>query len=189
MVSGYIQLACKYIILLFFFTSIASAETIYVFENSEGSLSFSDSPEHGGYEVYYQDPRQIILGGVQQIIEHYAFYYKLDANLIRAIIKVESNYDPKALSRAGAQGLMQLMPKTAQLVGVRNPFDPHENIRGGVQYLHQLYRQYNGKLKMVLAAYNAGPTAVKKYGGIPPYPETITYIKRVLRYYRQSRTS
>jgi len=115
-----------------------------------------------------------------KIIKTIATKYYLEASLIHSIIRTESNYDPHCVSSKGALGLMQLMPDTARIYGVRNPFNPRDNIEGGVRYLRDLIELYNRKTKYVLAAYNAGQTAVKKYGGIPPYPETRNYIEKVM---------
>lgn len=100
--------------------------------------------------------------------------------LIKAVAQVESNLDPKAVSRAGAQGLMQLVPATAHSLGVKNPFDPQENIFGGARYLRSLLDRFDGDVLLALAAYNAGPGAVEKYGGVPPFQETQNYLRRVL---------
>jgi len=113
------------------------------------------------------------------IVQRVARDHGIDAGFIHAVIRAESNYDPFALSAKGAMGLMQLMPDTAIQYGVRNVFDPAQNIEGGTKYLKDLMRLYNGKTELVLAAYNAGQEAVRKYGAIPPYPETQEYIKRV----------
>jgi soluble lytic murein transglycosylase-like protein len=109
----------------------------------------------------------------------------LDPDLVRAVIRAESNWSPRAVSRAGAMGLMQLMPGTARSLGVSRPFDPAENIRGGVMYLRAQLERF-GRLDLALAAYNAGPEAVEKYGGIPPYRETRDYVRRIMREYGRS---
>ena len=112
--------------------------------------------------------------------------YDLPINLIKSVIRAESNFQVKAVSRAGAQGLMQLMPATAKAMGVNNPFNIEENIDGGSRYLRKMLDNFGGDLKLALAAYNAGPEAVIKYGGkVPPYRETQQYVKRVLRFTRQ----
>jgi soluble lytic murein transglycosylase-like protein len=114
-----------------------------------------------------------------KIIKEVAEKHGLEPDLIHSIIRAESNYDPQAVSSRGAMGLMQLMPETAKKYGVRNPFDPSDNIEGGVRYLKELALLYSKKTKLVLAAYNAGQEAIRKYGGIPPYPETISFIEKV----------
>ena len=119
-----------------------------------------------------------------RIVQNVALEYGLDADFVHAVIKAESAYNRWAVSRAGAQGLMQLMPATAVTYGVKDVWDPEQNIRGGVKFLKALWKLYDGNIKNILAAYNAGQEAVKKYGGIPPYQETRTYIKRVLATYQ-----
>ena len=117
-------------------------------------------------------------------IETFAGHYGVPVPLVLAIISVESCFDELAVSRAGAQGLMQLMPATATEVEVENPFDPRQNIRGGVRYFSKMRTRFDGDIRLALAAYNAGPSAVDRYKGIPPYRETRHYVKKVLERYR-----
>jgi Rod binding domain-containing protein len=116
--------------------------------------------------------------GLDRLISRIASRYDLDPKLIKAVIKAESNGDPKAVSSAGAKGLMQLIDSTATDMGVRDVFDPAQNIEGGARYLRKLIDEF-GDIKLALAAYNAGPETVKRYGGIPPYAETINYVRTV----------
>ena len=109
--------------------------------------------------------------------------YGVDPNLVKAVVRAESDYNPSAVSSAGARGLMQLMPETARLMGVKDIYNPVDNINGGTRYLSGLIKKFNGKLPMALAAYNAGEGAVRTYGRIPPYKETQRYVKKVLKFY------
>jgi len=118
------------------------------------------------------------------VIKRYASQYNVSPDLVKAIARVESCFDKDAISRAGAQGLMQLMPGTAKIYGVRNPFDIDQNIRAGVKYFADLKADFNSDLRLSLAAYNAGPGAVNKYGGIPPYAETQKYVSLVIEKYK-----
>jgi len=113
-------------------------------------------------------------------VTRYAQEYGVDEDLVRAIIKVESANNPNALSNKGAMGLMQLMPGTAKMLGVSDAWDPEQNIRGGVKYLSQLSDKFDGDIVKILAGYNAGPSRVDKYNGIPPYTETQNYVKKVM---------
>ena len=113
-------------------------------------------------------------------LERYAERFGIDTRLVRAVVSVESCFDPNAVSRVGARGLMQLMPGTAERLGVSDSFDIQQNLRGGIQYLARMKRRYDGNTSLALAAYNAGPSAVDRHDGIPPYPETRRYVRRVL---------
>jgi soluble lytic murein transglycosylase-like protein len=123
-----------------------------------------------------------------QLIQSASKRFNVDADLISSVIAIESNYNPKAVSRRNARGLMQLIPGTASRLGVRNIFDPRENIDAGTRYLGELLHRYDNDLILALAAYNAGPQRVQKYGTIPPFPETLSYVRRVKHTYDQRKT-
>ena len=124
----------------------------------------------------------------RELIEAASAQYKVDADLIASVIAVESNFEPKAISRRDARGLMQLLPETAAKLGVRDIFDPRENINAGTRYLGDLLRRYDNNLVLALAAYNAGPEKVEKFGSVPPYAETISYVRRVKQAYENSKS-
>jgi len=125
----------------------------------------------------------------EAIIQEAAAEYDVDPALIRAVMQAESAFHPYAVSRAGAEGLMQLMPALADEMGVSDSFDPRENIMGGVRYLKRLLDYHNGDLELALASYNAGPGNVARYGGVPPFRETRNYVKTIKAIYKRSKRS
>lgn len=126
-----------------------------------------------------------IMSQIEEAIEDASYKYKVPAALIKAMIRQESNFNPKSVSSVGAIGLMQLMPNTAEGLGVADPFDIRQNIDGGTKYLKGLLARFNSDYSLAIAAYNAGPTAVKRYGGVPPYQETQNHVRKVLKYYHE----
>lgn len=120
---------------------------------------------------------------LKELVESVSYEHGVDPKLVDALVRVESSYDPNAVSRRGAMGLMQLMPATAKRLRVSDPFDPEENVRGGVKEFARLLEQYSGNLQFALAAYNAGEGAVARHGGVPPYAETRDYVSRILSIY------
>ncbi|MBI5015140.1 MAG: lytic transglycosylase domain-containing protein [Deltaproteobacteria bacterium] len=162
---------------------------IYQSVSADGSISFTDTPVTTEYRVVIRDPRPVRAASPrspwQDLARQEASLRQLDPRLVNAVIQVESGENPGALSHKGAMGLMQLMPDTARAMGVQDPFEPRDNIQGGVKYLAQMLDRFHGRLDLALAAYNAGPSAVERYGGVPPYAETRNYVNRVLDAYRR----
>jgi hypothetical protein len=172
---------------------------IFQFTDADGVLHFTNVQPHGngwrrtyrgdsqsktagsGYEERKPDPDRMRL--FEPHIREAAQLYQLPEAFIRAIVMVESNFFPDAVSQDGAIGLMQLMPGTAEKMGVLDAFDPRQNVLGGTRYLRVLANRFNGDLVLTVAAYNAGEGAIKRYNGVPPYQETRRYVKRVLHHY------
>lgn len=141
-------------------------------------------------EVFAKAPAKHAAPGLYgELVAAAAARYKVDAELINSVIAAESNFNPKAVSRRNARGLMQLIPGTASRLGVQNVFDPRENIEAGTRYLGDLLKRYNNDLALALAAYNAGPERVQQYGRVPPYAETLSYVRRVKRGYEQRKSN
>jgi len=173
----------------------ASAQ-VWVFTDERGNLHFSDVRQHMGYRPFESTPKVANQDRKVEPPGHVSFRYdplielasqthKLSPALVKAVIHAESRFHEKAISRAGARGLMQLMPATAGELGVDDPFDAWQNIEGGTRYLGQLVRRFEGDIHLALAAYHAGAANVQRYGGVPPYRETRRYVKRVLTLYRR----
>jgi soluble lytic murein transglycosylase-like protein len=165
---------------------------IYKYVDEEGVIHFTNVPTDGKFKLFYREKPvhfQSELGLQLEKYDHLIFKasekYNVEYNLIKAVIKAESNFNPQAVSRAGARGLMQLMPKTAYAYQVQDSFEPESNIEAGVRYLRYLLNLFQGNLHLALAGYNAGENAVIKNKGVPPYPETRTYVQRVLRFYQE----
>jgi len=162
---------------------------IWTYTDENGVTHFTNTPHDGRYQhvAFEQRERDFAraprYGQFDGLIGLTAREQRLQPALVKAVIAAESNFNPEAVSHKGAQGLMQLMPKTAASLGVSDPLRPAENVRGGTTYLRRMLDRY-GDLERALAAYNAGPDAVDRYGGVPPYRETRAYVRRVLTYYR-----
>jgi len=178
------------IIIIIFITPVIGYPLIYKYIDENGIIHFTDVPPSNSKFTsikFLQNRRKFTYssskGGYRRLAEKIARRYSVDPELVKRIIEVESGWNPYAVSRKGAMGLMQIMPKTAKELGLRNPYNPEENIDAGVRYLKYLFRMF-GDLKLALAAYNAGPAAVKQYGGIPPFYETINYVNKILYGYK-----
>jgi Transglycosylase SLT domain len=173
-VTGYQLLGDKYHLQLSGgFVDVAAADVVTI----EPEDVFTPVPPTVAPQPLYRD-----------LVEAAAKRYNMDADLITSVIAVESNFDPKAVSRKNARGLMQLLPETAAQLGVKNIDDPAENIDAGTRYLRDLLQKYNNDLALALAAYNAGPDKVQLYGRVPPYAETISYVRRVKSGYATSKS-
>jgi len=167
---------------------------IYIREEPNGTISFTDNPDRYDYwkkfigqkstsgSKFFNFKKNFLLWDYH--IRSLGEENQVEPALIKAVVMVESAFNPRALSPKGARGLMQLMPETARLVGCRNMYDPLDNLAGGTRYLKQMLIRF-GSRRLALAAYNAGPRAVSKYNGVPPYQETQQYVRRVESFYRQ----
>jgi soluble lytic murein transglycosylase len=187
-------LLCFSLLSVFLFASVAFSD-VYVYKDKQGVLTFTNVPTHAGYRRVFRDNKPQLSEAVasynsyDDLILSASGRYNIDADLIRAVIKTESDFNSSARSNKGAMGLMQLMPETARLHDVANAYDPIDNIEGGVRHLKLLLSRFQGNLELSLAAYNAGIKAVEKFGGIPPFAETKEYIRRVLQHYQAYRSN
>ena len=180
--------------------SLPAHADIYSYRDENGVLNFTNiRPNNSAYKVRvaYKQPKHLsppktvfYENGAQPvtlspqlaaIVDHVSHDYAVDNSLVRAVIHAESDFNANAVSPKGASGLMQLMPETALRYGVRDIFDPEQNIIGGVHYLRDLLETFGHNVRLALAAYNAGEQAVLRYGGVPPYPETLRYVNRVMQ--------
>jgi len=162
---------------------------IYVYVDNNGVLHFTNVPTSSkNYKVYLKERSQKILASnltdqYDHVISDASKRHGVSFSLLKALIKTESDFDPRAVSSAGARGLMQLMPENIKTLKIKNPFDPRENIMGGARYLKHLIDRFGGKLPLALAAYNAGPGVVEQYQRIPPFKETENFVQQVMKYY------
>ena len=174
-------------------TAVGAAAETYKLTAPDGTLHFTNAPTDPSYQRmgfttgtaagWLRLPANGQTGPYVQEIREAADRYGVPVKLVSAVIRAESGFNPRAVSRKGAQGLMQLMPSTASMLGVRNSFDPRQNIEGGVRHLRSLIDRFPDSLPLALAAYNAGEKAVVQYRGIPPFPETQDYVTKVLNFY------
>ena len=181
-------------LILLLLLPLSARADIYKYVDANGVIHFTNTPTNSRYNLYLKErstrSSSVDSSTIRAIISRHAATFRLEEALVRAVIKAESGFNPRAVSKKGALGLMQLMPDTARLLKVRDPLDAEENIRGGSRYLRLMLDEFNGNLDLALAAYNAGPNAVRRHGGIPPYEETRIYVDRVKTYmqnYRQGK--
>lgn len=168
---------------------------IYMYIDSSGTVNFTNTPTSNNYRLYIKEkpekikPRIINIKKYDDIIKKAQKKFGVEFSLIKAVIHVESDFNPRAVSKKGAKGLMQIMPDNYKMLSVTDPFNPSQNIMGGTRYLQRLLKRYEYKLPLVLAAYNAGPVVVDKYQRIPPYKETREYVKKVMKTYSRYKSS
>ena len=172
------------------FLAPAAVADIYRYIDENGVMHFTNAPTSSSrdFKLFLRERRKSSSSWYHskkydELITEASERFGVSFPLLKAIIKAESDFDAQAVSKKGAMGLMQIMPQNFKLLGLKDPFNPTQNINAGARYFRQLYDRFDGKLALSLAAYNAGPTAVDRYKTIPPYEETEEYVRRVLKYY------
>jgi soluble lytic murein transglycosylase-like protein len=179
-------LPCLLLVVLLGAIAKPAPADIYRYVDEDGVIHFSNTPTHYRFRLYIRETNldyRAYFDRYDRIITRAARKHGVDNSLVKAVIRAESDFDKNAVSRKGAQGLMQLMPETAKELAVKDSFDPHENINAGVRYLKRQLNNFQNNVPLALAACNAGENAVRRYGRIPPYEETRTFVDRVLRYW------
>lgn len=163
---------------------------IYMYVDEEGVYNFTDTPPSESYKLFLKERKPKPPEKTNDHSKKYETYIReasrkhgISMPLLKAVMKVESDFNPKAVSKKGAKGLMQIMPQNYELLQIKDPFNPRESIMGGAQYLSQLLDRFDGNVKLALAAYNAGPQTVERSRAIPPIKETIDYVKKIMKYY------
>ena len=177
-----------FMVIIIFASVLPVYADIYMYIDTEGVLHFTNTPTSSKYKIYIKEKSRRSSNThstdkYDRLIEEASKRHGVLFPLIKAVIKAESDFDPRAVSKAGALGLMQIMPQNVNTLKISDPFNPLENIMGGTRYFKQLIDKYEGKLQLALAAYNAGPNMVDYYNGIPPIKETENYVKRVMKYF------
>ncbi|MDY0211397.1 MAG: lytic transglycosylase domain-containing protein [Desulfuromonadaceae bacterium] len=187
-----ITLLCYVLCQFVFCVGVENASAaVYKYVDKNGRVHFSNVPVESRFMFYCSEGDDSVVAGrsVHDLIQHYSQRHKLDPALVKAVVKAESNFDSGCVSKAGAQGLMQVLPTTAAEMDIYDLFDPAQNIAAGSRYLQKMLKRFNGDLDLALAAYNAGPSVVERYAGIPPYAETRAYVKNVKLYFDQYRNN
>lgn len=200
-VSLFMQCASSAVVFALLVPGIVAAD-IYRYEDEEGIVHFTDAPTDHRFKIFMRDLKKdkelrtklkyassVNPAEFEQLIKTCSTKYGVNPSLVKAVIHAESGYNPNAVSSKGASGLMQLMPSTAKSLKVADRFNPKDNVEGGVRYLRFLLDTFKGDVSLAVAAYNAGLNKVARYGGIPPYNETRTYVNRVLGYMKSYQES
>ncbi len=185
----FIGVTTCYVYILLFSAGLSVHADIYRYIDENGVMHFTNTPTSSKqkFKLFLREKPKInprySTKKYDDIIANASQQYGVSFPLLKAIIKAESGFDPRAVSKKGAKGLMQIMPENFKPLGIKDPFDPSQNIHAGARYFKQMYDRFKGKIPLSLAAYNAGPTAVERYKTIPPYEETEEYVERVLKFY------